>query len=455
MQYASHDSALLQKGVHRMPQRKLAIPAVILSILFMGLGQLYNRQIVKGLVMAITWSAGLIILKRQLLTHLYGLWTLGETPRSIVKIGKMYQPVDGDHSIYLMVQGLIALLVAIIFIVMYGINIKDAYQVARKRERGGHPHTFGQTIDHIKEHHFAYLILFIPAIAALFLNILPLIFSIMIAFTNYAAPILPPANLIEWTGFETFKNLFMLKSWSRTFYGVLGWTIVWAILSTLTTFLGGMLLAVLIQQKEIRFKRFWRSIIIVPFAIPNLVSLLVFRNLLNTEFGPINQYLRWFGLDALPWLTDPYWAKVTVLMVNLWLAMPIFMVLVSGILTTIPRDLYEAAEVDGGTPFQLFSTITVPMVLFSTAPVLIMQFAANINNFNVIYLLTDGNPVMNEYQYAGATDLLVTWLYKLTLTNRQYNFSAVIGILIFILIAGLSIINYRRTRSFKEDDIIQ
>ncbi|MNI02061.1 Maltose transport system permease protein MalF [compost metagenome] len=223
----------------------------------------------------------------------------------------------------------------------------------------------------------------------------------------------------------------------------------------MSTYIAGTFVAVLISQRDVRLKKLWRTLLIVPFAIPNLVSLLVFRNLLNSEFGPINQYLRWFGLQGLPWLTDPFWAKVTVLAVNLWLGMPLIMVLVSGILTTIPRDLYESAEVDGAKSWDKFRNITLPLVMFSAAPVLIMQFAANINNFNVIFMLTDGNPVVSQYQYAGATDLLVTWLYKLTLTNRQYNFASVIGIIIFVLVAGLSIYNYRKTSSYKEDDIIQ
>ncbi|MNC33646.1 Maltose transport system permease protein MalF [compost metagenome] len=131
------------------------------------------------------------------------------------------------------------------------------------------------------------------------------------------------------------------------------------------------------------------------------------------------------------------------------------MILVSGILTTIPRDLYESAEIDGASPFKSFRMITMPLVYFSTAPVLIMQFASNLNNFNVIYLLTDGNPVNPKYQYAGSTDLLVTWLYKLTLNNQQYNFSSAIGIIIFVIVAGLSIYNFRRSRSYKEEDMVQ
>ncbi|KRE98512.1 sugar ABC transporter permease [Paenibacillus sp. Soil766] len=436
-------------------QNKYTGKAVGLSLLFMGFGQWYNKQLFKGFLLFIFGLAGVAFMVSQGFQRIVGLITLGDTPRSIVLSGDVYTPVAGDHSVFLMVEGLISLLGVMFILLVYVLNVRDAYKVAGLRERGAQPHSFAQTLRHIRYRHFPYLILAIPAIFVVFLNVMPLIFSILIAFTNYAAPVLPPANLLDWVGFRIFQNLLTLKTWSRTFYGVLTWTVIWAVLATATTYVAGTLVAVLVAQKDVRLKKMWRTLLIVPFAIPNLVSLLVFRNLLNSEFGPINQYLKWFGLQGLPWLTDPLWAKFTVLMVNLWLGMPLIMVLVSGILTTIPRDLYESAEVDGARAWDKFRQITLPMVMFSAAPVLIMQFASNINNFNVIFMLTDGNPLISNYQYAGATDLLVTWLYKLTLTNNQYNFASVIGLIIFILIAGISIYNYRKTQSYKEDDIIQ
>lgn len=208
-------------------------------------------------------------------------------------------------------------------------------------------------------------------------------------------------------------------------------------------------------KKGIRFKGLWRTILILPYAIPQIISLLVMRMMFNGQFGAINQYLGYFGLGGLPWLTDEFWAKVTLIVVNMWVGIPVSMLLIMGVLTTIPRDMYEAAEVDGATGFQKFKIVTLPMILFTTAPTLIMQFAGNINNFNMIYLLTGGDPVKGDYQYAGATDLLVTWLYKLTLNQNKYNMASAIGIIIFLIVASFSIYNYRRTKSFKEEDMIQ
>ncbi|MFX3633069.1 MAG: ABC transporter permease subunit [Candidatus Pristimantibacillus sp.] len=429
--------------------------SVVLSIVLAGLGQMYNRQWIKGLLFLAIGLTGLYLFFFELYDYLTGLITLGEQPSGFAKVGKLTRMVEGDHSIFLMVKGLVALLAALLLIGFYALNIRDAYKVGAAKEQGKVPLTFQQSMKSIGNKHFAYIVLLIPLIAISFLTILPLIFSILLAFTNYADPILPPAHLLDWVAFTNFWKMFTMNIWSNTFIGVLKWTIIWAVFATITTYIGGILVASLIHQKGLRFKKFWRTALIIPFAIPNMVSLLVMRNMFNNQFGPINGYLQFFGLKGLPWLTDPFWAKVTVILVNMWMGIPITMILAFGVLTTIPRDLYEAAEVDGSGSFQKFRFITLPMVLFATAPILIMQFAGNINNFNVIYLLTNGEPLNVNYQFAGHTDLLVTWLYKLALNQSQFSFASVIGILIFIIVASFSIWSYTRTRSYKEEDMIQ
>ncbi|XID92167.1 ABC transporter permease subunit [Paenibacillaceae bacterium WGS1546] len=434
-------------------QKKIA--AAVLSAIFMGLGQLYNRQWIKGILflaagLGVVWAFTVA----DLAMYIKGLYTLGEQPSGMVKVGKLVKMVEGDHSIFMMIEGLMAALSLLLMATLYVAGIRDAYMIGRARDAGIPVQTFRQSIARMNQKSFAYFVLAVPAVVILFLTVLPIVFSVLLAFTNYADPILPPANLIDWVGFANFVKLLSLKVWSGTFVGVLTWTIVWATLATITTYIGGILVAVLIHQPRIRFKTFWRTVMIVPFAIPSMISLLVMRNLFNNRFGPVNDMLRSLNLGGVPWLTDPTWAKVTLLLVNMWIAVPITFILASGILTTIPRDLYEAAEVDGASASQKFRSITLPMMLFSTAPVLIMQFAGNINNFNVIYLLTDGNPANPNYQYAGHTDLLVTWLYKLALNQSQYSFASVIGIIIFLIVASLSIWSYRRTRSYKEEDMI-
>ncbi|NGZ77320.1 carbohydrate ABC transporter permease [Saccharibacillus alkalitolerans] len=430
--------------------------AAWLSVLCMGLGQLYNRQYVKAALFLLAEALGVYFIATTLIRNLMGLITLGDTPTRMEKVGRLYQNVPGDHSIFMMIYGLVAFLFLALFLVFYVLNVRDAYTVGRLREEGREAPNFRETLRYASDKGFPYVLLSLPTVGVLFFTVLPILFMILIAFTNYAAPDhIPPKNLVDWVGFDTFTNLLTLKAWSRTFFGVLTWTVIWAILATVTTYFGGIFVALLIEQHGIRFKAFWRTVFIIPYAIPQFISLLVMKNLLNDQFGPINQYLRWMGLGGLPWLNDPFWAKVTVLMVNMWIGIPVSMILVLGVLTSIPRDLYEAADIDGASSFRKFRAITLPFVLFQTTPVLIMQFAGNINNFNVIYLLTGGQPANGEYSFAGSTDLLVTWLYKLTLDNQRYNFASAVGIIIFIIIASFSIYNYRRSRSFKEEDMIQ
>ncbi|MEK3785570.1 sugar ABC transporter permease [Paenibacillus sp. FSL K6-1230] len=432
------------------------LTAAVLSIILQGLGQIYNGQWIKGIALLALEGVGLAYLIPRLSHALWGIRTLGEQTQRFVKVNGSTVLQKGDHSIFLLLDGLIVLLVFFVFLLIYVLNVRDAYLTGKWREEGKQPRTAGASLRNAMDTQFPFLFLSIPALGVLFFTIMPILFTITLAFTNYSAPDhIPPAKLVDWVGFGTFSDLIQLKSWSRTFIGVLGWTIVWAVMATVTTYFGGVLVALLIEQRGIRFKKMWRTIFILPYAIPQIISLLLMRNLFNGQFGPINTYMRAFGLEGLPWLTDPFWAKVTVIIVNMWIGIPVSMVLILGVLTAIPRDLYEAAEVDGASSFQQFYIITLPFILFATGPVLIMQFAGNFNNFNVIYLLTNGNPLRGDYQYAGSTDLLVTWLYKLTLDNNKFNMASAVGIIIFLIIASFSIWNFRRSKSFKEEDMIQ
>ncbi|XID92157.1 carbohydrate ABC transporter permease [Paenibacillaceae bacterium WGS1546] len=420
-----------------------------LSAIFAGVGQWYNRQYVKALMFALVHAAGIYLIAAKLTPHLKGLVTLGEVGQHFQQVGKIQVRVDGDHSIFMMIYGVLSLLVVFLFILVYALNIRDAVVVSRRRRQGGGTRLLNDGV-------FPWMLLVLPMIGVLFFTIMPIVFTSLIAFTNYASPNhIPPKNLVDWVGFATFDKLFNLNVWSNTFVGVLSWTVVWAITATVTCYFGGILVALLINQRGIRLKGFWRMLFVIPYAIPQFVSLLIMRNMLNEKFGPINAYFRAFGLEGLPWLNDPFWAKVSVIVVNMWIGIPVSMILVMGILTTIPKDLYEAAEVDGASGWAKFRNITMPYVLFATAPILITQFVGNINNFNVIFLLTGGGPATMKYNNAGETDLLVTWLYKLTLDFNQYNIAAAVSILIFLFIAVLSISMFRRTRSFKEEDMIQ
>ena len=221
------------------------------------------------------------------------------------------------------------------------------------------PKGFKDTLKNVWENGFPYILLTPSILFTAFLTVLPLLFGILIAFTNYSGPNrLPPKNLVDWVGFQTFIDLFSMNTWSNTFFGVFSWTITWAILSTATTFFLGLFFAILISRKGIKLKKFWRGIFILPWAIPQFISILIMRNLFNGEFGPINQYLEIIGIAGIPWLSDPFWAKVALITINMWFGFPFWMILMSGVMTTIDKSLYEAADVDGATGWQSFRSIT-------------------------------------------------------------------------------------------------
>lgn len=426
--------------------------AGVLSVLFMGLGQLYNGQTAKGIFFAIIEMIYVVTLLPYTITCIKGLITLGDTPQKMVG-GRIIQ---GDHSIFMMVYGIVAIIVLFLFIVLYIINVNDAIHVGKLRDQYKKVNSFRDSLKNLTEKGFVYLLLTPAGLFTLFLTVVPLIFGIMIAFTNYSSPNhLPPRSLVDWVGLENFINLFKIPSLGKTFAGVAGWTMIWAILSTFTTFFVGLVFAVIINANKIKLKKFWRSIFILPWAVPGFISILIMRNMFNGQFGPINKYLTGIGLNAVPWLAEPFWAQATCVLVNLWLGFPYYMAMMSGVLTGIPKDLYEAASIEGASASQQFFRITLPMVLFATAPLVINGFAYNFNNFTLIYLLTSGNPANSSYFYSGHTDILLSWLYKLTLEQNQYHMAAVVSIIVFIFIASISAFNYLRTRSFREEDMVQ
>ena len=281
---------------------------------------------------------------------------------------------------------------------------------------------------------------------------MPIVFAVLTAFINYNRDHLPPGKLLSWVGFSNFRKLFTVPIWSRTFLKVIVWTILWTLIGTFSTYFFGMLQALILNHKAVRCKNIFRTILILPWAIPQMVSLLVFRNLLNGQFGPVNQALLKLGVisENIPFLSDPLIAKISIIAVNLWLGFPVFMVMMLGVLANLDQSLFEAAAIDGAGKYQSFLKITLPLVFQATAANLIMSMAGNFNAFGAIYFLTQGGPNNPDMQFAGSTDILISWIYKLTLNQQMYDIAAVMSVLLFAVIGAVSFWNFRRTVSFKE-----
>ncbi len=427
-----------------------------LSFFISGLSNLFRGQIVKGIIFLTAQISYLFYMFSYGFSAIGKLRYLGTREQGWVfdEEKGIDILVEGDNSMLILLYGVFAVFITLAYLFLYKSACEQSYDLELQIKRGKKPLSFYKEVTEYADSRLHKTLLFLPVTGVVVLTVLPLVFMILIAFTNFDRHHQPPGNLFTWVGLENFKA--MLSSGStlgKTFFPVLGWTLVWAVLATSLNYILGMLLAMLINKKGIKFKGFYRTIFILSIAIPQFVSLLVMRNILDDD-GPLNVLLENAGIisEYVPFLTNTTLARISVIVINLWIGIPYTMLITTGILMNIPEDLYESAKIDGASPVTQYLRITLPYVFFVTAPYLITQFIGNINNFNIIYFLTRGGPATLDYYQAGKTDLLVTWLYKLTVNSKDYSYASTIGILVFIISAVFSLIAYRRTSSYKNEE---
>lgn len=430
-----------------------------LSAVVFGLGNILHKQIIRGITLLALEIIYLYYMISFGIKAVGNFITLGtKAQREVFNESKqIYEYVVGDNSMLCLLYGVVTLAATVIFLMLLSASVRSAYDTQKRKELGRPIPGLLDDLRSLKDQNLHKTMLFLPIIGVLCFTIIPLIFMILIAFTSYDQKHQPPGNLFDWVGLNNFVKMF---KWggdlANTFWPVFSWTIIWAVFATFTCYILGMLLALIINRDGTRCKGFWRFLFVTSIAVPQFVSLLAMSTIFNTN-GPVNSILQTMGLihTPIPFLTDPLLAKITIICVNIWIGVPYTMLSTTGILMNIPRDLYEAAKVDGANSVVTFFKITLPYMLFVTTPTIITAFVGNINNFNVIYLLTGGGPESLDYYYAGKTDLLVTWLYKLTITNKEYNLGAVIGIVVFVILATTSLLTYRHTGSYKDEEAFQ
>lgn len=419
---------------------------------FMGLSHLlYLHDYIKGIFFSLCEVIFIVFLPK-IFNKLVGLITLG-SPHPELPIKQR------DNSIFMLIDGILVLSLIVIFVVVYVLSVKSAGKEYKDYCRKGY---FGKQKEHLNTalgKSFPIFGLAPAFIMIIIFVVVPLIFSICVAFTNYSDPgHIPPNNTVDWVGFQNFKELMGgHNNWSAGFGRVALWTLVWAVLSTFTCYFGGLIVAVQLQEINVRIAPVFRFIFILPYAVPSVVSMLVWKNLLNGSFGVVNRTLMHFGLiqNPIPWLGTSLMAQFTCVIINLWAGFGYFMLLSMGTMTAIPQDMYEAAKMDGANKVQILGKITLPLVLYQTMPLIIMSFAHNINNFGAIFFLTGGSPVVADSTttLAGGTDILVTWIYKLTITLMKYNYASVIAVMIFIVLAPFAIFQFRQTKAYKEGEV--
>ncbi|MBQ9149111.1 MAG: sugar ABC transporter permease [Oscillospiraceae bacterium] len=421
----------------------------------MGLANILNGQIIKGLIF-LAIEVGVIAFLAVPNGGFYWmsmLPSLGDRPMEEVwddDVGG-YVYIMGDQSQLILLYGIASICVIALLILVWQSSVRSGYK-AQLLKKAGKKVTILDDIKSLFDENVHKLLMILPTACIAVFTILPLLYMMSMAFTNYSKEG-DHLVLFDWVGIENFFAIFDSTSTiGHQFGAVLGWTLIWAFFATFLNFFLGTFVAIIIGRKSIKFKGFWRGTLSLTIAIPQFVSLMIIRSMMQPD-GIINTMLLEAGLitSKLPFLTNATWARVAVIIINCWVGIPYTIMQVTGILQNIPAEQYEAATIDGANAVQQFRNITLPYMIFVMTPYIITQFTGNINNFNIIYLLTRGEPLQIGNS-AGDTDLLVTWLYKLTVDQQKYNMGAVIGIFTFVVLAVVSLVTYRSSGSYKDEE---
>ncbi len=423
---------------------KFSLP-VRASMCIMGTGQLMQKQWMKGLLYLLCFVAYVIYMVTMGAEDIVGFFTLGTVK------GDSWLGIEGDDSIMMMLKGLLAFVITAFFVGLHWSNIKDARLSDKKLQLGASLPGFKTACSIFFDKKFYIAALVVPVAGVLVFNILPIVFMILIAFTNYGGDIVPP-ELVDWIGLGNFEKILALTEIRDTFFKILGWNLVWAAVSTLVNYFGGLGLALLLNKKCVKGKAFWRAFPILAYAVPGFITLLGFKFMFSYG-GPINYYITLNGGNAIGFLDIDAGmkAKIIGVLINAWISVPTSMLLATGILSNMNQDLYDAASIDGASKWKQFLKITLPFVVFSTTPTLITSFVGNFNNFGIFYFLRGG--LYNEgYFLASDTDLLINWLYNLSIDNNYYGIGAAISLIIFIITSSISLLTYVRSSAYKKED---
>lgn len=448
---------------------------VKLSAVLMGAGYFVRKQVVNGIIMCLVEVMFVVLCVGYAAPNLAKFGTLGT-----VQFEQVFDPLtmtstvnDYDNSFLILLNSIISLFLIFVFLLFYISNMKAVYRLQLKKENGEHINTFREDVRAMFNEKFHITLLTLPAIGIVIMNILPILVLIAVAFTNYDQQHMPPSALFTWVGWTNFKNLFsnsVTVTFGYSFRKILVWTLEWAVLATFTTYIGGILMAKFINDKRTKLPKLWRTLFIIAIAVPQFVTLLLVRSFF-ADSGIVNTFCTNIGLTGflknvglvpsnlsyIPFLTNPGWAKVMIVIINIWIGIPYQMLVATGVLMNIPEDQIESARIDGANPMQIFVKITMPYMLFVTGPSLITDFVKNINNFNVIYLLTQDVFVTSDQLLANSNakeiDLLVTWLFRLTNEYYNYKMASVIGIIVFIICAAFTLVTFSRTiKGDKEEE---
>ena len=453
--------------------------AVKISFFIFGFGNFYYGQILRGilfLVFEIVFIGYMFVPSGGIYWLSKGNWFNTGATVGTVQSQSVYNEIldvdvliSGDDSVKVMLYGLLTIIFIIAFIYTWRLQVKQCRICMGITAKGKKVKSGKDDLRSLLDDQFHKTLLSLPLFGILAFTVLPIIYMTIIAFTSYDAAHDGYANLFSWVGLDNFNELFNFGKGGLglAFGEILGWTLMWAFFATFTNYFLGMFVAIAINKKGIKIKKFWRTALVMTIAIPQFVSLLYVAKLFDAT-GIIGKLL--LNWDLIPetmlaanqqslWQNEIS-SKILLIVLNIWVGIPYIMLMATGILMNIPQDLYESSRIDGAKPWQQYTKITLPYMMFVMGPYLLTSFVGNLNNFNVIYLLTQNNQLINtEIGTAGGvsvtyTDLLITWLYKMTLNSAEskYYLASIIGILVFIVVAVLSLIVYNVIPSTKNEE---
>lgn len=451
--------------------------SVKLSLLWMGAGYARRKQYAKALIMTALEVGAVLFTIFFAMQYVPKFGTLGTVQAEQVFNMETMKTEwnDYDNSFMILLFSLFSFVVWFAFIAVWMKNVVNVYHLQLRAEAGQHVNTFVEDLRSYLDEKFHITLLTLPVLGAAVFTVVPILLLILVAFTNYDQQHMPPTNLFSWVGLSNFITLLgggdsLTMGFGYAFVRILGWTLVWSLFATLTTYIGGILMSLLLNSKLVRARKLWRTLFMVTIAVPQFVSLLLMRNFFSNT-GIANTICANIGLTGflrdvgaisttyIPFLSAPGWAHVMIILINIWIGIPYQMLIATGVLMNLPADQLESARIDGANPYQTFRHITMPYMLFVTGPALVTDFVKNINNFNVIYLLTEDvytttNQVMANAQ-AKEVDLLVTWLFRLTQDYYNYKMASVIGIMVFIVCAVFTLIAFNRMTKGDKEGVYQ
>lgn len=355
-----------------------------------------------------------------------------------------------DRSIIFLIEGIIALTLLSLSLIIYIFNFLDVRKVEKQMRQGQRPRNWFETKKALLEDGFPYLVSLPALFVIVFIVLVPIMTTILLSFTNMGPK---TQSKFPWVALSNYKMLLAGQGLvGSVFWKILLWTLIWTVGATTLAILVGFILALLAHNPRIKGKGFLRIIYILPWAVPAFITIMFFSIMFSTggEFNVLLSKLLGRSVDVK---NSMIWTRLILVLIQGWLGSSYIFLLSTGVLQAIPEDLYEAAEIDGANTWQKTLRITLPIVLFQTAPLLVNQYTFNFNNFSIIYLFNGGGPFSPlEYgNLAGSSDILISYVYKLTINNQYQSIGAAVSIFISVGLMFVAFLGYKNTKAFKEE----